>query len=231
VLTVAGGGPLARAAEAAGSPLVPVLTAVPQARAALGALVVSPLVLLERLGLLPGAAARVADTVEVVARRRDQLVRPGSVADDVARRIGRTFPLVHGAAGAVAVAARRWKAQVNQNAKAPAFWSAQPELCHDELAGWGQHGDVTRQLLTVVALRHRGEQPEVARRATAVGELLAEVVAGVVEVWTEAPDDCARLFDLALVGDVVSLHLAAREGIDPGPVPVAAELGARLQRP
>ena len=34
--------------------------------------------------------------------------------------------------------------------------------------------------------------------------------------------------DLVLVGDFVSLHLAAREGIDPGPVPVLDELKRRL---
>ena len=31
-----------------------------------------------------------------------------------------------------------------------------------------------------------------------------------------------------LIGDFVSLHLAAREGIDPGPVPVLDELKRRL---
>ena len=42
------------------------------------------------------------------------------------------------------VAAQRWKAQVNENAKSPAFAGVYPELCHNEVVGWGQHGDVTR---------------------------------------------------------------------------------------
>jgi hypothetical protein len=33
-----------------------------------------------------------------------------------------------------------------------------------------------------------------------------------------------------LVGDFVSLHLAAREGVDPGPVPVLEDLKHRLRR-
>ena len=45
-----------------------------------------------------------------------------------------------------AVAAYRFKCQVNENAKAPAFWAAVPEMAHNEICGWGQHGDVTRQV-------------------------------------------------------------------------------------
>ena len=43
-----------------------------------------------------------------------------------------------------------------------------------------------------------------------------EVMADIVEVRAEGEDDLARFFDLALVGRLVSLHLAGREGVDPG---------------
>ena len=33
-----------------------------------------------------------------------------------------------------------------------------------------------------------------------------------------------RFFDLVLVGDFVPLHLADREGIDPGPIPILSEM-------
>ena len=44
--------------------------------------------------------------------------------------------------------AYRWKCDINENAKAPAYWHAYPELDHNEICAWGQHGDVTRQLLS-----------------------------------------------------------------------------------
>ena len=56
----------------------------------------------------------------------------------------------------------RWKCDVNENAKAPAFWNAYPELDHNEICGWGQHGDVTRQLFTLVELRHGFEHARLA---------------------------------------------------------------------
>ena len=43
--------------------------------------------------------------------------------------------MIHGA-GVTAPVARRWKTQVNENAKLPAFFTELPEGDHNELAGW-----------------------------------------------------------------------------------------------
>jgi glucose/mannose-6-phosphate isomerase len=50
------------------------------------------------------------------------------------------------------------------------------------------------------------------------------VVGDVIEVRAQGEGELAQLLDLVLVGDFVSLHLAAREGIDPGPVPILEDL-------
>ncbi|HTT87651.1 MAG TPA: SIS domain-containing protein [Acidimicrobiales bacterium] len=231
VVVVTSGGELARLAGEWGAPVVPVPRDIPQPRAALGAMAIPPLVVLEEVGLFPGASQWVELAVEQLVRRRDALVAPASAAEKLARTIGRTVPLVHGAQALGAAAALRWKTQVNENAKAPAFAAVYPELCHNEIAGWGQHGDVTRQVITLVNLRHDAEHPQVARRFALVAEILREVVADVVEVRAEGEGDLAQLLDLMLVGDFVSLHLAAREGLDPGPVPVLDELKRRLREP
>ena len=110
--------------------------------------------------------------------------------------------------------------------RAPAFFNVYPELCHNELAGWGQNGDATRQLITLVNLRHDAEHPQVSRRFDLVADVLREVVADILEVRAAGEGDLAQLLDLALIGDFVSLHLAGQEGIDPGPIPVLDELKA-----
>ncbi len=194
----------------------------------MGATAIPPLVVLEDIGLFPGASQWVALAVDQLARRRDQLVQPGSIAESLARRIGRTIPMIHGAQSLGAAAALRWKTQVNENAKTPAFSAVYPELCHNEIVGWGLDGDVTRQILTLVNLRHDGEHPQVQRRFAFVTELLREVVADVIELRAEGEGDLAQLLDLMLVGDFVSLHMAAQQGVDPGPVPVLVELKERL---
>jgi glucose/mannose-6-phosphate isomerase len=230
LIVVAGGGALVELAGEWDVPLVPLPTDLPQPRAGLGAMAIPPLVVLEAIGLFPGATQWVDQAVQQLRVRRDQLVRPGSPAEEVARRIGRTIPLVHSSGDLGAAATLRWKTQINANAKSPAFTNVYPELCHNEVAGWGQHGDATRQLITLVNLRHDAEHPQVSRRFDLVVDVLSEVMADVVEVRAAGEGDLAQLLDLALFGDFVSLHLAGHEGIDPGPVPVIDAIKAELRQ-
>jgi glucose/mannose-6-phosphate isomerase len=214
---------LARLAADAGVPWCPVMPSGPAARAALGAATVAVLVVLAQCGLAPECTRTVPTAAAALAHRRDASAAPGSAPAELARRIGRTIPLVYGSAGIGAVAAGWWKAQVNLNAKAPAFAASLPGLARDELAGWGQGGDITRQVLTLVLLRHGGEDERTGQLFDAVAAATDEVMADVVEVRAEGDDDLTRFFDLALVGQLVSLHLAGREGVDPGPAPALDE--------
>lgn len=228
MVVLSSGGRLAELAASWAAPWIELPGDIPMPRAALGAVAIPPLVVLERLGLLSGTAGWIAAAVEQLKRRRDQLLADRSPARDVARSIGHTIPIVYGGGPLGAVAAARWKTQVNENAKAPAFSHAYPELCHNEICGWGQHGDVTRQLFTLVQLRHDHEHARVALRFPLVGEIVDEVVASVLEVRAEGEGPLAQLLDLVLFGDFVSLHLAEDVGIDPGPIPVLDDIKARL---
>ncbi|MDA8268495.1 MAG: bifunctional phosphoglucose/phosphomannose isomerase [Actinomycetota bacterium] len=229
LVVVTTGGELGRLAADWGAPTVAVPDSIPQPRAALGAMAVPPLVVLAEMGLFPGADEWLRLAVEQLRRRRDQLIKPGSTAAAIADGIGRTIPLLHGAQAVGAAATTRWRAQINENAKTPAFAAVHPELCHNEIAGWGQMGDITRQVMSLVNLRHDAEHPQVARRFELVEEMLREAVGTVVSVRAEGDGDLAQLLDLVLVGDFVSLHLAVAAGVDPGPVPVLTDLKRRLR--
>jgi glucose/mannose-6-phosphate isomerase len=225
---VSGHGQLHDLAASWGAPYVPVLEGAPQPRAGIGAVSIPPLLILEAVGLFPGARGWIDAAVVQLRRRRDQLIVDNSPAEQLARRIGGTFPLVHSSASLGAAAVTRWKGQVNENAKAPALGAVNPELCHNEIVGWGQHGDITRQLVTLIQLRHDHEHPQVARRFELVTELVREVMAGIEVVTAEGDGELAQLFDLILFGDFMSLHMAAHAGIDPGPVPILVELKQAL---
>jgi glucose/mannose-6-phosphate isomerase len=230
VVTMSAGGQLAQLAAEWGTPHIALPTDIPMPRAGLGAMSVPMLGVLERVGMFPGASAWV-DSAVMQLRIRREAVFAGDSADEIARTIGRTIPLFVGAGPLGAVVARRWKAQVNENAKAPAFTAVIPEMCHNEVAGWGQHGDMTRQVFTLVELRHDEEHPQEARRFDLVRELLGEVVHEVVEVRAIGEGALAQAFDLTLLGDFVSLHMAAHEKLDPGPIPVLEQLKAALAGP
>lgn len=228
LVAITGGGELGRLADGWGAPSVGVPRDIPQPRAALGAMAIPPLIVLEEIGLFHGAGQWVKEAVEQLQRRRDGLVKDTNEARDLARRIGRTIPLVHSSGALGAAAAQRWKTQVNENANAPAFWAVHPELCHNEVQGWGQHGDATRQLVTLVNLRHEAEHPQIMRRYDLYSDMVRETLAGIEDVWAKGEGDLAQLLDLILFGDFVSLYMADQEGIDPGPVPALVEMKTRL---
>jgi glucose/mannose-6-phosphate isomerase len=232
VVALSTGGPLARLVRERGATHLPLVPGIVAERAALGALVVPTFLLLERMGLAPGATEWLTGAAATLATRRDacrsEVTAPRNPARELARRIGRTFPLVYGTGQLGAVAAARWKADVNANAKAPAFWNTYPALDHDEICGWGQHGDVTRQLLTLVELRHGHEHAVLGPRVAATREIVEETVHQVLEVRAEGSSRLAQLLDLVYVGTWVSVYLALDAGVDPGPVDAVTRLESVL---
>jgi glucose/mannose-6-phosphate isomerase len=231
VVTVSNGGALDALAAEHGSVRIPCPPGL-MPRAALGSLVAPLFVVLFRLGLFPEAHASLVMAQAQLARRRDQC-RPEvtgarNPARELARRIGRTIPLVHGGGALGAVAARRWKCDVNENAKAPAFWAAAPEANHNEICGWGQHGDVTRQVLTFVQLRHGFEHERLARQIEVARDMVEEVFVQVLEVEAEGDSRLAQLLDLMYLGTWTSCYLALDNDVDPGPIDAIATLKAAL---
>jgi glucose/mannose-6-phosphate isomerase len=217
---------LAQLLADSGSPWCEVGADGPSGRAAFGPATVAMLGLLGAAGLLLDRSSEVGVAAEFVARRRDAFVAERGNAADLARRLGRTIPLLYGSKGVAAVAARWWKSCMNLNAKSPAFAAELPGVAYDELAGWGQGGDITRQTMTLVFLRHHREPTAVPALFESVRDATEEVMADVFDVWADSDHDLGRLLELALLGELVSLELAAREGVDPGPVPAVAEARA-----
>ena len=228
VVCVSGGGALQAWASANNLLHLPVMPDAPVERAALGSLAVPVLMLLERVGMYPGAEAWIEAAIAQATVRRDELITEENFARRLARLLGRTFPIIYGGNGPGGTAAEYWKTQFNQNAKVAAFSNQVPELTHDEIAGWGQDGDVTRQIFQVFMLRHDFEHPQVSSRLAAVEEVLVEVVGAVHVVEAAGEGLLAQLFDLELIGQFVSLHAAVEQSIDPGPVPIVSEIASRV---
>ena len=225
LFAVTSGGALGALADAIEAPTVYLPkaaadTAAVPPRARVAALAIPVLKAFETLGFYPGGRDWIAAAIAQLRTRRDELLPDGNEAQRLAHAIAGTIPLVYGGGVLGGVAAARWKAQVNQTAKAPAFIGELPDVVHGELAGWGQHGDVTRQILSLVLLRHDDEPPAVAEQFVDVETWSDEVMTGIHTVRAAGEGALAQLFDLAFFGDVVALELAAAVGIDPGPTPV-----------
>lgn len=234
LVVVAGAGALAVLAEEHGVARVGIPVA-EHARMLTVCLTAATVHVLVRAGLLDAgiAAEQLADAAEWVGAAEGRYGEGGdarrNAALTLAHALDRRIALVHGATPAAAVAAWHFKAAVNANAKAAAFWDGGAGICHTDICGWGLHGDVTRQLFVVVRLRDPGEDWRSARRFSAYREIVEETVAEIHDVAARAATPLGVCLELVAFGDWTSLHLAALAGVDPGPTEATARVHEALR--
>lgn len=220
------GGALAALCEEEGVPWVPIPPGL-QPRAALGFLLFPLLGCFSRFGLLAGNPG---SSVSELARLRDRCLPEAhpNPAQDLAQALFQRVPVIYGA-GFTGPVAYRWKTQLNENAKQPAFWAELPELCHNEIVGYELFARVLPQG-TMVFLRTSFDHPRVAKRVEILKEVLAFQRLPFLEVWAEGADPLSQALWLLYLGDWVSFYLALLNGVDPTPVQPIQELNARLRQ-
>jgi glucose/mannose-6-phosphate isomerase len=218
------GGALAEAARRAGVPVIGLPSGLqPRHSVGYGFTVACEIAAL--IGAAPGMRTEIDTAAAHLERSLYELTaRAAEIADQLA---GNT-PVIYGCDLTVPVA-YRWKTQVNENAKQHAFEHQLPELDHNELVGWSADGD--RESFAAVFLTDRDQHPRQRERAELTAKLIEPTAAAVVTVETEGETRVARLLWSVLLGDLVSLHLAAANGVDPAPVAVIERLKDELGRP
>ncbi|MCU1490806.1 MAG: bifunctional phosphoglucose/phosphomannose isomerase, partial [Acidimicrobiaceae bacterium] len=227
VVVVLGGARLEALSHESGWPLLTRKRDPRSSRADLAAVLPGALLAAERFGALVDGA--VSESIVAAARQLEaRSAQPPDRSSALAARIGRTIPLIEGARGVGAVAAMRWKSLVNARAKSLAIAAGQPVASVEEVSGFGQNGDVTRQLVTLVLLRTPGDLPADVLRLRVGAELTEEALAGVLEIEASGDGPLAHLLDLEWTGNALADALAAREDLDPGPAPAADAVRARL---
>ena len=148
-------------------------------------------------------------------------------AAELAERIYGSVPLLYGCGLTVPIA-YRWKCQINENAKLPAFDHQIPEMDHNEIVGWQC---APESAYTAVFLEDRDQHPRERQRVELTGELIPGHARDVIRLETEGETRTERLLWSVMLGDLLSLELAARAGADPTPVEVIETLKDRLGRP
>jgi glucose/mannose-6-phosphate isomerase len=134
------------------------------------------------------------------------------------------IPSIYGIYKRTDVVAQRWKTQINENAKAPAYWNTFPELSHNEIMGWARHKD----LLAYTLLRDPQEPLALRRRFELSREILVEQGCLVHEVQGLGNGFLAQLLSLSYLGDWSSFYLAMLYGVDPTPVPAIERMKKKL---
>ncbi len=223
------GGKLAEAARADGIAVIP-LPGGFQPRAAVA---YSLVVAVEVAGIC-GAGERLHAEIDVAAAHAEHLVSewgPDGAEDCLPKRLAYglhgTVPQVAGA-GLTAPIAYRWKTQINENAKAPAFANELPELDHNEIAGW--EGASELGPFSAVFLDDSDLHPRIRQRIELTRGWIASRGISTYRVDTVGETRTERLVSLVLLGDLVSVYLAVLRGVDPSSVDSIERLKEALAR-
>jgi glucose/mannose-6-phosphate isomerase len=145
--------------------------------------------------------------------QREELKRQ---AAEIAERLAGSTAVIYGS-DLTAPVARRWKTQINENAKVPAFYAELPEADHNEICGW-EPGTAAAQMAAVF-LEDCDQHPRERQRFELTAEVIAPgAAAEVIRLETEGGNRVERLLWSMLLGDLVSLEIARQRGVDPGSI-------------
>jgi len=215
ILAVTSGGELARQAEFDGVPVVTIPSGQPP-RTAMGFMLVPVLVAASRLSLLP--AQDIAGTAAHCEASIEGWRRETPFADNEAKQIAAylhgTMGVVYGLGGWQSVVAGRWRGQLNENAKQIVLTHVFPELNHNEIIGWEGASRIGVSRWATLILEDGAESDRMRLRADVTEQLIGNATK-VRRVRADGPTLLARMLSLALLGDFVSLYLAALNGEDP----------------
>jgi glucose/mannose-6-phosphate isomerase len=222
-VVVTTGGRLAKQARADDVPVIPVAGGF-QPRAAVAYMFAAVL----EVAWLCGSAPRMNSEIDVAAEHLENCViewgpdaKSDSLAKQLAMSLHGTIPVIAGA-GITEPIAYRWKTQVNENAKLPAFSHELPELDHNEICGWDGASELGR--FSAVFLEDSDQHPRVGDRFDLTEQLIAPDAHATHRVATVGRTAIERVMSLVLLGDLVSLYLAVLRGVDPTPVEVIGRL-------
>ena len=204
-------------------------------------------------GIQPRAAMPFLLPPVVEALSRVELIAPEAaveeaiaVAGEVARACGRERPLrqnrakrmaealaggtpVVFAEGVLRSAALRWRTQFNENPKIIARDDVFPASNHNDINAWVS--DPRAKDFHAVLLRDPGAHPRSAKRAELTKKIALKGNAGaILEYVAVGKSALARAVSAVVMGDLVSVYLAIRMGVDPTPVDIITRLKAELAK-
>ncbi|ATW25910.1 bifunctional phosphoglucose/phosphomannose isomerase [Candidatus Formimonas warabiya] len=230
VVAVTSGGKLADLAQKDGIPFLAIPGGL-QPRAATGYLFLPLLIVMEKLHLISVLTDDLEDlgrALEDMGRRlAPEVEETNNPAKQLAKLFYQKIPVIWGVSGTTETVAMRWKGQINENSKAPAYFNVLPELNHNEIVGTEAPAELLKKI-ELVFLHSLDDHPRVEKRFEITKEIIGERVSGITEIWGEGNCLLSRMFTLTYLGDYTSVYLAILYGINPSPVELITLLKNKL---
>lgn len=229
VVAITTGGTLAERARSADFPLIQ-FSFDGQPREAIGYSMLLMVGALVRLGYIADCTTQVEAGAALVERLGAEIgpevPTQSNRAKRLAQRLFGRIPVVYGG-GLMAEVARRWKSQINENAKQWAFFEHLPELNHNAVLGYQFPTDVANRVF-VVLLTSSLSHPRTIAREWATSELLGRWGVTAEMIAAEGSSPMEHLYSATYFGDFVSYYLALVNDVDPSNTDTIRFLKARL---
>jgi glucose/mannose-6-phosphate isomerase len=217
------GGTLVEGARAGDAPVIglPGLLKVP--RSAVAYMLVCATEVSAVAGVAPSIRPEIEAAAGFLEESTDDL---RARAAEIAAALEGALPIVYGA-GLTQPVARRWKTQVNENAKLPAFFEYLPEADHNDICGWAGL-EATGARGAAVLLEDEGQHPRERRRFELTAAEIESAGATAIRVESRGSSRSERLLWAVMLGDLVSLAIAEARGVDPLPIEAIENLKREL---
>ena len=232
MLAITTGGGLADHARAHGYPLWQ-FDHVGQPRAALGWSLGLLIGLSHRLGLAPSLDPDLAEAISLLRDQQAIYAAGSPVVRNPAKRgagqlIGR-IPVIYGG-GIFEPVARRWKAQLNENAKVWAQAEGMPEANHNTVVGIGFPSEQMLDMVAIFITSRAFDHPRVRLRHDLTFKLCLENGIMTDKFHPRGASGLAQLCHAIQYGDYVSFYAAIAYGVDPTPIAPITQLKEQLAR-
>ena len=142
----------------------------------------------------------------------------------IAKLIDGRLPIIY-SSEQFAPIAYRFKTQINENAKYPAFTGVFPEMNHNEI---NAVGSLDRKRYVMFFIRNPQDHARIKKRMDICSQILSQKV-DVEDIVPRGNSLLARMFSTMYIGDFASYELAIRLHIDPSPVEVIEWLKKKLK--
>ena len=145
-------------------------------------------------------------------------------AEEITKELRDKIPIIY-ASDLFYPVAYRFKTQINENSKYPAFCHVFPEMNHNELVSFH---NMERKKYEVILIRDQKDHPRIRKRMDVCKTFMEEKV-DVFEIHTKGEYLLTRIFSTIYLGDFVSYYLALHNRVDPAPVFVIEKFKAELK--
>ena len=213
IIVVTSGGKMAEMARADGFPLILIPGGQPP-RTALGFMLIPVLVACIQLGLLPDQDWDKLITTLAKTVNSFGIEATDNQAKELAQNAFGKPIILYGLGSWQGLVAYRWKGQLCENSKCLAFSHTYPELCHNEILGWGNADRQSPNGWALFTLRDGRESAKMEARGRISADLIKDKAVN-QDVFAEGETLLERMLTLTLIGDFTSLYLAALYEVDP----------------